>query len=313
MRSALGQPDTITIEHGDPGKVRSSWGTFRVAEKLVFGFFALALVASLVFPLSLDERLKVWGLNLSAASVVFLLSHFGGAQRSNVLAVFRDWFPFVLIPLAYKESGLFYTPDPSHHLDLLFIRCDNALLQNFLVGNGLSFFSGWLGPYVEFSYLLCYPLVPLGLLSLTLARRRGLLKPRNNSDSTIDLFWTAVLLATFTCYVLYPFFPLTPPRVLFHNLTDAPSHSALRRLNLWLLRRNGDQASLFPSGHVAAVTATALAVRAALPRLGWLFIIAAASVAAATVIGRYHYVADAAAGALVGIAAFVISSRIHKS
>jgi len=309
----LGQPDTTPIEHGDPGKVRGSWGKLRVAEKLVFGFLALALVASVIFPLSLDERLKVWGLNLGVAAVVFLLSHFGAAQRSNVLAVFRDWFPFVLIPLAYKESGLFYRPDPSHHLDLLFIRWDNVLLQNFLVAHGLSLFSGWLEPYIELSYLLCYPLVPLGLLSLTLARRRNPLKSRDKSDSTVDRFWTPVLLATFTCYALYPFFPLTPPRVLFHNLPDAPAHSALRRLNLWLLQRNGDQASLFPSGHVAAVTATALAVRAALPRLGWLFIIAAASVAVATVIGRYHYAADAAAGGLVGIAAFVISSRIHKS
>jgi membrane-associated phospholipid phosphatase len=309
------QPDSIILKHGDLSEVRSSFGKLRVAEQLVVGFFALALVASVTFPLPLDERLKVWGLNLAAASVVFLLSHFGDAQRSSFLAVIRDWFPCVLIPLAYHESGLFFTPDPSHHLDLLFIRWDNALLQNFWVSHGLSFVSGYLAPYIEFSYLLCYPLVPLGLLSLTMARRQGMLKPRNNcgADSTIDRFWTAVLLAVLTCYVLYPFFPLTPPRVLFHNLGDAPSQSALRSLNLWLLRRNGDQASLFPSGHVASVTATALAVRAALPRVGWVFIIAATSVAAATVIGRYHYAADAAAGALVGIAAFIISSRIHKS
>jgi len=33
----------------------------------------------------------------------------------------------------------------------------------------------------------------------------------------------------------------------------------------------------------------------------------------ATVVGRYHYAADALAGALIGIAAFLVSSRIHRS
>jgi hypothetical protein len=32
----------------------------------------------------------------------------------------------------------------------------------------------------------------------------------------------------------------------------------------------------------------------------------------ATVIGRYHYAADAVAGALIGLAAFLVSSRLHR-
>jgi membrane-associated phospholipid phosphatase len=48
-----------------------------------------------------------------------------------------------------------------------------------------------------------------------------------------------------------------------------------------------------------------------MPRLGILFCIAALSVAAATVYGRYHYLADAVAGVLVGLAAFLVSSRLQ--
>jgi hypothetical protein len=40
---------------------------------------------------------------------------------------------------------------------------------------------------------------------------------------------------------------------------------------------------------------------------------AALSVAAATVYGRYYYVADAVAGVLVGVMAFVVTRRIHKA
>ena len=127
----------------------------------------------------------------------------------------------------------------------------------------------------------------------------------------MDEFWAAVLLATLFCYAVYPFFPLTPPRVLFGDVPGPHVAPLLRQLNFWLLDHYSVQACLFPSGHVAAVTATALAVRKNAPRLGVLFLFLAASVALATVYGRYHYAADAVAGALVGVAAYQ-ASKLFK-
>jgi membrane-associated phospholipid phosphatase len=128
-----------------------------------------------------------------------------------------------------------------------------------------------------------------------------------------DKFWTAVLLATLFCYAIYPVFPLTPPRVLFNDVPGPPVSPLLRHMNLWVLNRLSVHACVFPSAHTAAVTATALAVRAYRPRLGILFCIVALSVAVATVYGRYHYAADAVAGALAGVVGFVVSSRIHRA
>ena len=71
-----------------------------------------------------------------------------------------------------------------------------------------------------------------------------------------------MLLAALFCYAVYPFFPLTPPRLLFHDLPGPAVSPLLRTVNFWLLDAYGVQACIFPSGHVAAVTATALAVRA---------------------------------------------------
>jgi hypothetical protein len=135
----------------------------------------------------------------------------------------------------------------------------------------------------------------------------------NHGDVMFDKFWTAVLLATLFCYAVYPFFPLTPPRVLFNDVPGPTVPPLLRNINLWVLDHFSVQACLFPSAHAAAVTATALAVRAYMPRLGILFCTAALSVAAATVYGRYHYLADTLAGVLVGVAAFVVTRRIHKA
>jgi membrane-associated phospholipid phosphatase len=299
----------------------------RVAEKVVLGFLAYALLASLAFPLSLRQRVILAGLNLLAAGALLALGRLGQETRSKFLAAVRDWFPAVLILVAYRESGLFLTPDPTHRLDYLFIRWDRVLLESPLVLSVLTLLSPWLQRYLEFAYLLCYPLVPLGLGALYVARASRQqpvpsLPPRQpesgsrhglqSAERMLDHFWTSVLLAVLTCYVLFPFFPLTPPRVLFHDVPGPAVDPFLRKMNHWVLNRYSVQACIFPSGHVAAVTAVGLAVRAYLPRLGVLFLFVAASIAVATVYGRYHYAADALAGALVGLAAFLISRRINR-
>ncbi len=285
----------------------------RVSEKLVLGFFIYAVLAGAAFPLSWSERVAVLGLNLASTAVILLLGRF--SRPSEFLAVLRDWFPCILILLAYREAGLFFIPDPSHRLDYLFVRWDARLLSNPLVLAALSGGSPWLQRYLEFSYFLAYPLVPLGLGSLYLARQHRAIgrgdKPEEGSGA-VDHFWTAVLLALFCCYMLFPLFPSTPPRSFFHDSAGPLVRPLFRKMNFWILGQYGIQSSVFPSGHVAAVTATALSVRSYLRRFGVVFLIAALSVATATVYGRYHYAADAVAGAAIGFTAFLAASRILK-
>jgi undecaprenyl-diphosphatase len=83
-------------------------------------------------------------------------------------------------------------------------------------------------------------------------------------------------------------------------------------MNRWLLGRYAVGASLFPSAHVASTTAMAFVIRRYLPRFGWVFVVVAVSIGLATVYGRYHYGADALAGALLGVAAYGISRRLHR-
>lgn len=143
----------------------------RIPEWLCLGFFAYATAASFIFSLSLRQRLVLLGLNLVACGVVMLLARFGTEERSSFLAIVRDWIPCVLILVAYRESGLLVTPDPTHHLDYLFIRLDDVLLKDSWVVGLLTATSPWLQRYLEFAYFLCYPSVPLGIGALYLARR----------------------------------------------------------------------------------------------------------------------------------------------
>jgi len=317
----------------------------RVAEKLILGFFAYLGLVAWIFPVDTPQRWLILGLNSLACAVVALL---GWLNRSplppasayalsgclprrlftlmplpgkKLLSPARDWLPLLLILVAYRESGLFIRPDTTHHLDQVFVSWDRYLLGNRWVREVVSAGGVWLAGYLEIAYLLCYPLAPLGLGAiLRWIQRQGrpslALEGRQSGavgvSNAVDHFWTSVLMAAFFAYAVFPFFSLTPPRVLYHDLPP-PSPSLFRGANLWILDRYGVQASIFPSGHVAVVTATALGVQRVRRRLGLLFLWAAFSIAVATVLLRYHYAADALTGLVVGAASALLSRGIWRS
>ena len=299
----------------------------RIHERILLAFFTYLTAAAFIFPLDVHQRLVVIPLNLLVVAALFMVSHEGPGDRSDFLAQVRDWIPCVLILVAYRESGLFFIPDPTHRLDDFFIRFDDSMLKHPGVLQWLAWGAPWLQRYLEFSYFLCYPIVPLGLASLYLIRSKATDAARNSSPpdalpqagashearrrAAVERFWTAVLLASFVCYLLFPLFPLTPPRELFNDVPGPQVAPVLRGMNRWLLGRYAVGASLFPSAHVAATTAMALAIRRYLPRFGMVFVLIAASIALATVYGRYHYAADALAGAMVGLTAYLVSKRLH--
>jgi membrane-associated phospholipid phosphatase len=296
----------------------------RVAEKTLLAFFAALLVASLTLSLPGTTLVVLAVLNVMVGGLIVALSKDDLVEGTRMASPLRDWLPALLMLLAYRESGLFIKTDPAHRLDHLFISWDQRMVHSRWVEGLLYACAPWLQHYLEMCYLLCYPLVPLGFAALYLTRpaTAAQREPRGleayvyhqplHRAARFDKFWTTVLLATLFCYAIYPVFPLTPPRVLFNDVPGPPVPPLLRHMNLWVLDRLSVQACVFPSAHTAAVTATALAVRAYRPRLGILFCIAALSIAVATVYGRYHYAADALAGVCVGVVAFAVSRRIHR-
>jgi membrane-associated phospholipid phosphatase len=123
------------------------------------------------------------------------------------------------------------------------------------------------------------------------------------------MFWSTVLLAAFLCYGVLPFFATRAPRAV--EQCPICVRSSIRKLNLEVLDRASVQWNTFPSGHTAASLAAALAVGAYLPAGGLFLGLIAVSIAIGSVVGRYHYAADAVAGALVALAAFLTTSVVH--
>jgi len=150
--------------------------------------------------------------------------------------------------------------------------------------------------YLELAYTCCSVVVPLGLAWLWVAGLR----------ETADAFWTAVLLAALPCFGTLPWFETRPPREV-EPVSDQRERLLVRRLSVLVLRHVGVGANTFPSGHVAASLAAALAVGSVSPVGGAVFGVIAVSIAVASVVGRYHYAVDAVIGALMALAAFGLS------
>jgi membrane-associated phospholipid phosphatase len=82
-----------------------------------------------------------------------------------------------------------------------------------------------------------------------------------------------------------------------------------------MLKGYGIHTSVFPSAHVAGAFSAAFGLRRALPDKPWVFRVSlwiAASIATATVYGRYHYLADAMAGFGMSLVAVIATAFTYR-
>jgi hypothetical protein len=203
--------------------------------------------------------------------------------------------PALVLLIGYWLSGLFFVR-PDVRIEGWLQSVDRAVLRR-------SGALGWyrraprvVSDYVELSYLLVYLAVPAGAIVLAIA----------GHGDHIGRFWTIVLLAEFACYGMLPWIQTRPPRSLENDADASFVALPLRRLNLALVNRASIQVNTVPSGHAAGAVATALAVGSTMPAAGVVFLLAATSIALATVLGRYHYVIDTVLGVLVAVAVWTV-------
>jgi len=122
--------------------------------------------------------------------------------------------------------------------------------------------------------------------------------------------WITVSLAFLICYLLFPWFPSTPPRLLFPEFAYG---GIPQTLNLWILNLFSVHGNVFPSAHVAAGFSFGTCHWRHDRRWGALFLLWGAGIAVSTVSGGYHFGVDAAGGALVGLAAGLVAKPVTSS
>jgi hypothetical protein len=210
----------------------------------------------------------------------------GKALSPQTISVLRDWLPAPLMLFPYWQAGAFRGG--------LNLRWQNRLAK---VDQQLFAFGDRLLPrltsakpvhiYLEIAYLLCYPLIPLGLAALYL----------QHLGWYADDYWLAVLPPTYCCYLVLPFLQMLPPRMLAEGANSPSPLSYIRRFNLRILHHGSVQLTTFPSAHVASTMAASLILLQLSPATGGVFLILSVSIAVAAVAGRYHFAADVLLGA----------------
>jgi PAP2 superfamily protein len=230
----------------------------------------------------------------AACGFVLAVQTFVPGSRMSALA-FSTLVPLIVLVVGYWLSGLFFVrPMPGAERWLL------GMDERFLRASGiLSVYASSpriVHELLEMAYLLVYPLIPVAVATLALG----------GHVEAIPRFWIIVLLAEFISYGVMPWLQTRPPRIVESAFGIAHPQSALRRLNAVILDRGSIQANTVPSGHAAGAVATALAVVDVMPVAGTVFLILAAAIVAATVLGRYHYLVDSLLGIVVATATWYI-------
>lgn len=220
---------------------------------------------------------------------------------------------FVVLPLAYKQAGAFGTrlfPSSEHWL----IAADRLLFHLDWTTRQPAAASAWTA-LLQGVYLGNYLLLLITLLLGIVLRpgNRGLrMNARQKRWFMLESLCGSLLAGLFLAYALYPLLPAITPRLYFAQLRH-PSPALVHDINWWLLARFSIPWGIFPSGHVAGPSAVACAL-AARRRRGWAIFFAAAAllIGTATVVGDYHFVTDAIAGGLTGIAGWGLMETLLR-
>ncbi len=216
-------------------------------------------------------------------------------------SVVRDWLPAALLLIPYWQAGQFFT-GPDERIQKWLAQTDEKVSRVFRWVVGSSENRGW-ARYFETAYLMCYPLVPIGLAALYLGHHRA----------AADFYWIVVVLASDICFAVTIFVPALPPRLVPGQAAESGvATNEVRKLNLEVLTRGSIQAITFPSAHVASTTAVALVLTRFLPLTGAIFLVVAVSIAIGAFLGRYHYFLDVVLGAIEAATVFLVCLLVFR-
>jgi len=272
----------------------------RRTEWVLVAYFSYVAILARLLPVKPPVPTVTLALTLMIIGGYGLLAYAVSLRRGRLLGVIRDWFPTPLLILGYREMGWFAPAEHTFELERTWVVWDRFFLNSMGVKSLIESLGPVLPSLLEISYSLVYaiPYFSLGLLYAYGHRERA------------DRFLFPFSLAVLSACALFPFFPSEPPRTVFPG-EDFPAWITIfRRFNWGLLGSYGIHTSVFPSAHVSGAFSAALAMRHALPekRWAWRFLLLmAVLITTATIYGRYHYLADGAAGLALALAAALVT------
>ena len=256
----------------------------RSSEWIALLYFLYLATVCWLRPVPQARRALITGVSLALLAVIW-------AVARNAPPFARDWAPFLYVSVAYYLTGyLFIAPSPA--LEAWLLKWDHRWLDD--PTTRFARWPWWLVAWLDVIYMLCAPLLPGGFAILALT----------GHSSQANRYWTMVLAADMGAFAPLSVFQTRPPWQIERPAVLAASR--VHQLASYVVKNATTGVNTFPSGHVAVTLAVAFGVMAALPIAGVVFLVCALSIAVACIVGRYHYVVDVIAGAVLAAAVWAV-------
>ena len=281
----------------------------RIATNRLFAGYLLIAAPALFFPGHPRAWPLLFAAHVLAAAALLGLGPFrdaGARLRSRAPRTFdfiADWYLLLLIPALYTElATLNLSVWQGRYFDELILRGE-AVLFNGQPSRDLSvrYPSVLVSELLHGAYLSYYLIIYAPFVILYARGRRD-----QHRTATF-----AVMLAFFTHYIFFIYFPVQGPRYLFPApggaLADGPVYQFTHRL----LEAGSSRGAAFPSSHVGVSIAQTVTMFRFLPGLAPAMAAATVGLTIGAVYGGFHYAIDVAIGFLLGFAVALAAPRIR--
>jgi membrane-associated phospholipid phosphatase len=253
----------------------------------------LAITAALIAAFGNGVPFRGWLVAAHATLFGSLLILNRASPSAGMLRVIRDWHPLILFPFLYKEVELLAAVIGDWRLTAVIPAWESALFSgqpSLYLSERLPFVP--LSEYLHFCYLSYVIVIPSVAAYWYVSGRQA-------AFGELLLLLTTVLLGSYLFFILLP---VDSPYYLSPRLGPPLSGHFFFDLVHQVSDRGGARGGAFPSAHVSGAVVVSLLAWRHQRRLAYLLILITGSVMIASVYGRFHYVLDALAGAILAIA-----------
>jgi len=286
--------------------------TFNAADRLTFSYLIYSTALIVVCQRNIPRWATLLPIHLG---LILMISGLAYARERSVpvLSLLSQWYPTLLFIFFFEEIGLIVHAIFPGWFDEYLIKADYAIFGAHPTVWIEQFSNYWLNEYMQLVYT-SYFLLTIGL-GAYLWFRNGGFRDRGfrGRREDFDEFIASTCAAYYLCYVIFVLFPIESPYHTLRHLQQAELAGGPFTAFIKLIEKHGRvHGGAFPSAHVAGSMVVLISAwRFARPAGYWLTPLVL-SICVATVYGRYHYVMDVFAGALMAVIGCWLGSRLSS-
>ncbi len=264
---------------------------FYLFDYLMLGFPALITLLAILWAPP-NQWFTLIGPNIGFMAVVALTGTVN-EKHSRWHALWRYWYPIVIVPMMYKHLG--------NYIHLIFPRPFDPFivhLETVLLGQPINAWvpiiqTPWLTEMMHIAYAFYWFSIPITAVMYWRLQNRIL----------FEELVAGILITFFISYVLFILFPVYGPRFfLADKIPIRFKGILLTPLLRTIVHQGGLKGGAFPSSHVAVGVLNYLYLKEYYSKFAQRFFLpAVVMLSLGTLYGQFHYLTDVVAGGILGV------------